>query len=43
MPGAHGGQKKVSDPLELELKVVVSFYVGFWELNPGPLEEQPMP
>jgi len=27
MPGAHGGQKSVSDPLELELQTVVSHRV----------------
>lgn len=32
---ALGGQKTASDPLELELWVVVS-----WELNPGPLTEK---
>ena len=33
---------KVSDPLELELQTVVSCHVGYWELNPYPLEEQSM-
>lgn len=28
MCGVHGVQKKVSDPLELELQVAVSYYVG---------------
>lgn len=28
MPGALGGQKTVSEPLELELQVVVSHHVG---------------
>jgi hypothetical protein len=31
---------KMPDPLELELQTVVSCCC--WELNPGPLEEQPM-
>lgn len=31
-----GGQKRVSDPLGLELPSVC------WELNPGPVEEQPV-
>ncbi|KRY97581.1 hypothetical protein T11_4401 [Trichinella zimbabwensis] len=26
MPGAHGGQKRASDPLELELQMVVSHH-----------------
>ena len=28
VPGAGGGQKRVSDPLELELQTVVSHFVG---------------
>ena len=34
----------MSDPLELELQTVVSQSIpsGCWELNSGPLEEQPM-
>jgi hypothetical protein len=28
MPGAHGGQKWVLDPLELELQMVVSSHLG---------------
>ena len=28
MPGAQGGQKMMSDPLELELLMVVSCHVG---------------
>ena len=39
MPGACGGQKRASDPLELELQMVVSCCVGA-EINLGPLEEQ---
>lgn len=34
-------QKKPSDPLELELSIGLSLHVG-WELNPGPVQEQPM-
>lgn len=32
-PGAGEGQKRVSDPLELELQMVKS---RSWDLNPGP-------
>ena len=28
VPGALGGQKKASDPLELEGQIIVSHYVG---------------
>lgn len=42
MPRTHGGQKKVSGLLELELKMIVSPPCGCQELNLGPLEEQPM-
>lgn len=28
MPGAQGGQERVSDSLELELKIIVNFHVG---------------
>lgn len=38
--GVCGGQKKESDPLELELEVFVSFLVWDWAQNPGPLQEQ---
>jgi hypothetical protein len=32
------GQKRVSDPIELEMQVVVSCPgVGYWQLNSGPL------
>ena len=30
VPGALGGWKKASDPLELELQVIVSCYGGEW-------------
>jgi len=36
--GACGGPKRASDPLELELQMVV--LCGLRELNLGPLEEQ---
>ena len=39
IPGAPRGQKTVSNPLELELQMIVSHY-GCWELIQGPLEEQ---
>ena len=42
VPGACGGQKKASDPLELELQKVVSCRRGCRELGPGSLEEQPV-
>jgi hypothetical protein len=34
MPGAHGGQKKASNPLELELLKVVSHHGGI-PIEPG--------
>jgi hypothetical protein len=37
LPGACRGQKRVWDPLEVELQVAVS-----WESNLGPEEEQPV-
>ena len=43
VPGACGGLlKKTSDSLQLELQTSVSYHVDDWELNPGPLEEQPV-
>lgn len=39
VPGACSGQKKASDPLELELGMAES-QCGCWELSPGPLQEQ---
>lgn len=38
MPRAHGGQKKASYSLELELNGGEPPY-GHWELNPGHLQE----
>ena len=40
--GVLGGQKRVLDPLGLELQVAVSYHGGAGELNPGPLEEEPV-
>lgn len=37
--GPNGGQKKVLEPLELELQAVVR-YLECWEPNSGPLQEQ---
>lgn len=38
----HRGQK-VSDTLRLELQILADKPISwFWELKPGPLEEQPM-
>lgn len=34
-------QRRVFDHLELELEMVVRYQVGHWELNPGPLWQQP--
>jgi hypothetical protein len=31
---------KTSEPLGMELQTIVSWYYGFQELSPGPLEEQ---
>ena len=36
--GDHSGQ--ASDPLQMELQLVVSWECGCWELNSGSLEEQ---
>ena len=33
--GTHGGEKRVLDPLELELQVVQDTQCVFWELNLG--------
>jgi hypothetical protein len=35
-----GSQKRVSDPLELELTDGYESLCGCWKLNPGPLKEQ---
>jgi hypothetical protein len=37
---AHGGQKRTTDPLKLNLQMVVSHHVDAG--NPGPLWEQPV-
>ena len=39
MPGAHGGQKRTLDPLELKLLMVVSHHVEP-RIQAGPLQEQ---
>ena len=42
--GAHGSQKKVSDPLELELQVVVSCLIWVLEIKVGSfIREVPTP
>lgn len=38
----HKPDERASDPLELELQLTVSSYVGVWVSNLGPLQEQPM-
>lgn len=35
----HRSQDRAPDPLELDLQMFVSSYVGAGEENPGPLEE----
>lgn len=41
MSGMCGGQKRVSDSLEIELKTLVSYQIfGCWESNLGPLNER---
>ena len=35
-----GDQKRVSDPLGLELQMAVSYHVGCWKQILGPLQEQ---
>jgi hypothetical protein len=39
IPGGHRGQKRVLDPLELQLQMAVRFHVGD-KLNPGSLQVQ---
>jgi hypothetical protein len=39
---ARGGQNWGGIPLELELQIVGSYQCGCWEVNLGPLEEQPV-
>jgi hypothetical protein len=38
---SDGGSLSV-DPLELELEIAMTCHVGCLELNPSPLEEQPV-
>lgn len=40
VPGASSGQKRVSDPVELELQMLVSYHVGSGKQNLGPLYKQ---
>ena len=40
--GSSCGQMMVSNPLEPELEVAVSFRHGFWETDSGPWHEQQM-
>ena len=40
MPPGYRGQKRSSNPMEMELQTAVSFHG--WESNPGPLEVQPV-
>lgn len=40
VPGAYGGQIKVSDSLQVGLQTTVSYHVDDWLLNPRLLEEQ---
>lgn len=42
VPGAIRGWKLVSDPVELELQSAVNHHVYCWELNLGPIQEQPV-
>lgn len=35
-------QKRALDLLEMELPAAMSHHMGCWELNPGPMEDQPM-
>ena len=42
MPGAHRGQKKGSELLELVVPMVCEPSYGFWESNLGPLQKQPV-
>lgn len=43
MPGACGSQKKVQDALKLKLQMVdCKLLCGSWELDPDPLQEQPV-
>jgi hypothetical protein len=42
VPGPCGGKKSASDPLGLELQIVVSYYTRCCDLNSGSLQEQPV-
>ena len=38
----YGGQKRVQDPLDLELRMVVNCWIWVLGTKLGPLEEQPV-
>lgn len=40
VPGASRGQKRVSDPVELELQMLVNYHVGSGKQNFDPLYKQ---
>ena len=41
VPGTHRDQKKMKDPLELELQVIMGHLVGAKNWREVPLEEEP--
>lgn len=42
MPGAEGGQKKVSDPYETGITDGCEHPREWWKLNTGPVREPPL-
>lgn len=41
MPGDHESQKRMSDPMNVELQMVINHQLcGYWETNPGSLQDQ---
>lgn len=40
MPGSHRRQKRMLDPLEIELQILCESPCGGWKSNLGPLQEQ---
>lgn len=42
VPGARRSQKNMSNPLELELTDGYESLCGYWKLNIGSLQEQPV-
>lgn len=40
VPGAYGGQKRASDPLDIKSWMVLRHSVGAGNRNLGPLQEQ---